>query len=34
MEFERALFRIHQKALLAEPFRRFRQKLEEVLPVS
>ncbi|CAK9082273.1 Uncharacterized protein SCF082_LOCUS39109 [Durusdinium trenchii] len=32
MEFERALFRIHQKALLTEPLRRFRFHLERVLP--
>ena len=34
MEFERALFRIHQKALLTEPLRRFRLQLESILPVS
>lgn len=34
MEFERALFRIHQKALLTEPFRRLRLQLEAILPVS
>ncbi|CAL1148476.1 unnamed protein product [Cladocopium goreaui] len=32
MEFERALFRIHQKALLTEPLRRFRLQLESILP--
>ena len=32
MEFERALFRIHQKTLLAEPLRRVRIQLERILP--
>mmetsp|Transcript_47305 Transcript_47305/g.112424 ORF Transcript_47305/g.112424 Transcript_47305/m.112424 type:complete len:472 (+) Transcript_47305:100-1515(+) len=33
MEFERALFRIHQKALLTGPLRRLRLQLERVLPL-
>lgn len=32
MEFERALFRIHQRGLLSEPFRQVRLYLERVLP--
>ena len=32
MEFERALFRIHQKTLLAEPLRKLRIQSERILP--
>ena len=32
MEFERALFRIHQKTLLAEPLRKLRVQSERILP--
>ncbi|CAE7248741.1 unnamed protein product [Symbiodinium natans] len=32
MEFERALFRIHQKTLLVEPLRKLRLRCERILP--